>query len=224
LGKKHGSPVKLPSAISVHTGLFVFVYRSLIIHSKTITMAEAQKNDVTLGLSGKFGQMFVFRQLAGKTYATRAPGERTKEPSAEQKVNREKFQKAILYGKTVIADPLMKKDYQEKAEPGKSAFNVAVADFFKAPDILDVDLTGYTGQVGQKIRIRVTDDFAVKSVVVTIHNGDGTLQEEGDAALEENQLDWIYTTNSNNTSLTGDKITIIAADIPDNLTKQEKVM
>jgi dTDP-4-dehydrorhamnose reductase len=89
---------------------------------------------------------------------------------------------------------------------------------------LDVDLTGYTGQVGQKIRIRVTDDFAVKSVVVTIHNADGTLQEEGDAALEENQLDWIYTTNSNNISLTGDKITIIAADIPDNLTKQEKVM
>lgn len=92
--------------------------------------------------------------------AARAPGQSTKEPSADQIVVREKFQRAILYGKPVVADPLMKKEYENRAEPGKSVFNVAVADFFQAPNILEVDLTGYTGQVGQPIRIRVTDNLA----------------------------------------------------------------
>jgi hypothetical protein len=187
-------------------------------------MAEAKNNDVTLGMSGKFGQMFVFRQKAGKTIASRAPGERIGEPTAEQKLVRERFQRAVIYGRTVIADPLLKKAYEGKAEAGQSAYNVAIADFFQAPDILDVDLSQYTGQIGQPIRIRVTDDFEVKSVVLTIHNPDGTLQEEGDAAADTSGIDWIYTSNTVNASVAGDKITIIASDNPDNLTTMQRTL
>lgn len=187
-------------------------------------MAEAKKNDVTLGMSGKFGEMFVFRQKAGKTIASRAPGPRTDQPTAGQQAVRSKFQLAVLYGKTVVADELMKKAYKDRAEPGQTAYNVAIADYFQAPDIVEVDLSQYTGQPGQSIRIRVKDDFEVTSVAVTIHNQDGTLQEEGDAAPTPNTLDWIYTTTSTNASLSGDKFTIMATDTPANLTKKEQLL
>jgi hypothetical protein len=191
---------------------------------KPFTMAESKKNDVTLGMSGKFGEMFVFRQKDGKTIASRAPGPRTGEPTADQQAVRGKFQLAVIYGKTVMANELLKHDYKSRAEPGQTAYNVAIADYFQAPDIVEVDLSQYTGQIGQQIRIRVTDDFEVTSVAVTIHNQDGTLQEEGDAAMTPNKLDWIYTANSTNASLSGDKITIMATDTPANMTKKEQVL
>jgi hypothetical protein len=191
---------------------------------KPITMAESKKNDVILGMSGKFGEMFVFRQKDGKTIASRAPGPRTAEPTSGQQAVRSKFQLAVLYGKTIMADEPTKQAYKDRAAPGQSAYNVAIADFFQAPNIVEVDLSQYTGQTGQRIRIRVTDDFEVTSVALTIHNQDGTLQEEGDAVQSENKLDWIYTTNSANASLSGDKITIMATDTPANMTKKEQML
>lgn len=43
-----------------------------------------------------------------------------------------------------------------------SAYSVAVADYFHAPDIKEVDLGGYTGTAGDLISVKVTDDFKVK--------------------------------------------------------------
>jgi hypothetical protein len=51
-----------------------------------------------------------------------------------------------------------------KAKKGRTAFNTAVADFLNAPDIDTIDLSGYTGQPGDLIRITVTDDYKVQEV------------------------------------------------------------
>jgi hypothetical protein len=187
-------------------------------------MSISKNNDVIHGMSGKFGDMIVFRQRSGKTIGARAPGEINAPASAKQQAVRERFQRAILYGKTVIADPLSKEAYAAKAAEGISAFNVAVADFFQAPDILEVNLTGYFGQPGQRIHIKVTDDFEVTGVTVQIHNADGSLQEEGDAAPDATMTNWTYTASTVNTSLTGDKITVSAFDNPNNVTKDERTL
>jgi hypothetical protein len=47
-----------------------------------------------------------------------------------------------------------------------SVYNVLLRDFMQAPSIGDVDLSQYTGKVGDVIGITATDDHAVQSVHV----------------------------------------------------------
>jgi threonine dehydratase len=98
---------------------------------------------------------------------------------------------------------------------------VAIADFFNAPDIIELNLTEYSGGPGQQIKMKVTDDFKVKAVMVTIQNENGSIVEEGSAIQIANTAEWVYTTKATNDTLSGDKITIVASDNPDNLTTRE---
>lgn len=185
-------------------------------------MAESKNNVLTKGLTGLVGDMIVFRNRGGKTFVSAKPKERSGELSENQKQHQGRFQEAILYGKTAIADPSQKAAYEDVTTGGQTAFNVAVADFFHAPEIKDVDVSGYTGKSGDKIIIRATDDFKVSSVMVAIYNADGTEVEHGLAIQSPNGVDWIYTTTQANASLAGDRIVIQATDIPGNVTEQQK--
>lgn len=187
-------------------------------------MAESKNNVIVHGFTGKFGDLLVFRQVAGKTIASKAPAAPQGEPSEKQLAVRARFQQAVLYGRAVLADPATKKTYADAAPNGQSAYNVAVADFFQAPDIAEIDVSGYTGQPGQVIKIKVTDDFKVKTVKLTIQNEDGSLVEEGDAVQLGNSADWTYTATAPNANLTMDKITVTATDNPANLTTEEKTL
>ena len=182
------------------------------------------RNILLHGASGKIGDMLVIRQRGGRTILSQSPGERTKEPSEKQKAQQQRFQQAIIYGKSQMENEASKAEYEAKATNLKSAYNVAVADFFHAPDIEEVDLTAYTGAVGDPIRVRAVDDFKVVKVHVAIFNGDGTTVEEGDAVQDENALDWIYTATAVNESLEGDKIVVTASDNPGNVTENEQVI
>ena len=117
-----------------------------------------------------------------------------------------------------------KAEYQEKSTISKSEYNVAVADFMKAPDIDEIDITNYTGKVGDTIRVRAIDDFKVVQVQISIINADGTILEEGNAVLQDNGLDWIYTATQQNDNLDGDKIIVRASDKPGNITTEEEIL
>lgn len=188
-------------------------------------MAESSKNMATEGLRGQVGN-FVFRRRKadGKVFVSHHPGEQEVESSEAQKATRVKFQRATLYGHAAVIDPQVKAEYQAAAKPGQSAYNVAVADFFHAPDIEEVDLSSYSGHVGDEIRIQATDDFGVKQVSVRIENTDATLVEEGQAVLSPDGLLWIYTATAENESLSGDKITITASDRAWNVSREEEVL
>jgi hypothetical protein len=142
--------------------------------------------------------------------------------SEEQKEHQRIFQRTVMYGKMAIADAALKAGYQQQAKPGQSAFNVAVADFFNAPAIDSVDLSQYTGSVGDSIRVRAHDDFAVQEVRVRITNADGTLVEEGAARTDEIGYEWTYVATQTNESLDGDRIEIFVSDIPGNVTHEER--
>jgi hypothetical protein len=144
------------------------------------------------------------------------------EYTEEQKEHQRLFQRAVLYGKAAIADAGVKAGYQQKAKPGQSAFNVAVADFFNAPVIDRVDLSNYTGRVGDTIQIRAYDDFAVKEVRVRITNADGTPVEEGVAQTDAIGYEWTYVATQTNESLAGDRIEIFVSDTPGNVTRAER--
>lgn len=185
-------------------------------------MAKVGDNMVTTSLSGKLGNLLVFRNRNGKTYVAKAPRERTGEPSEAQKQHQAKFQEAVIYARGAIADPATKAAYEASAEGGQNAYNVAVADFFNAPHIDEVDLSNYTGQPGSFIRIRAVDDFNVAEVTVTIQNSDGSEVESGAAQSSIGDIWWHYTATANNESLEGDKIIIRVSDVPGNITEEEK--
>ncbi|CEN39197.1 hypothetical protein [Capnocytophaga cynodegmi] len=183
-------------------------------------MAQSNNNIVTHGLSGKVGDILVFSQRNGKTIVSKAP-KRKAEFSDKQKEHHQKFQKAVIYAKGALQNPTTKQMYDEAAakKEGLNSYNIAVADLMNAPKIEQIDLSAYTGQVGDLIKIKAYDDFAVKAVTVEIQNSEGTLVEKGNAI--DNGLEWIYTTTVNNPNLSGDKIIVRATDNPDNLTEKE---
>jgi hypothetical protein len=142
--------------------------------------------------------------------------------SEKQIETQKRFQQAVIYAKVANSTPEMNERYIAKAKKlkGMTAYNVAVADFYNAPNIDTVDLSAYTGAAGDEIRIIASDDFAVKSVNVHISNVDGTLVEEGEAVSTVENL-WIYTAVVDNENPEGYKIVVTASDFPGNVATYE---
>ena len=152
------------------------------------------------------------------------PKERTGELSVAQKGQQKRFQQATIYAKSALANPETKQAYKDAANEGESAYNVAVVDFMHAPDIEEINLSKYTGKVGDMISITVTDDFKVAEVSVTILNEGGTEVEHDMAQAALGALQWVYTATADNNMLTGDKIIIRASDLPEHITKKEQAL
>jgi len=186
-------------------------------------MAKVGNNIVVTGLSGKLGNLIVFRSHGTKTVVAQAPQKREGEPTQAQEQHQTRFQEAILYGKASITDAEKKAAYKASAEDGQSAFNVAVADFLRAPHIDEIDVSHYSGQANDYIGIRAVDDFKVTEVTVSIFNSDGSEVEHG-AASAQTDGSWRYVVTTTNESLSGDKIIVRVSDLPGNLTEKEQAI
>jgi hypothetical protein len=105
----------------------------------------------------------------------------------------------------------------ERANAANStAYNMAVADWFGKPEILALDASGWTGEIGQTIRIEAQDDTKVTRVTVVIHNN-GTVLEQGEAvpAGTGGSL-WSYVTTTQVTPAQGILLDANAYDLPGN--------
>jgi hypothetical protein len=183
-------------------------------------MAKQKGKVVTHRLSGKIGDLLIFRQRAGMTVVAKVPTVSQKATKA-QLAQRHRFQRAVLYAGGVAADDAaLVEAYTGKTKPGQTFRNLAIADYLHAPDIELIDLSGYHGKPGEVIRIEVTDDFAVREVKVVITNPDGTLVEEGFAKPEATGYEWTYTATATNDDLSGDRIEVFASDTPGNIAEK----
>lgn len=188
-------------------------------------MAKSRNNVVTHGLSGLIGDLLVFRQRANKTIVANRPKLSTKLPTAIQMQIRERFIQATRYAKSALKDLVLKSSYQLAAKLGQSAHNVAFVDYQKSPEFYEeVNLTSYTGTIGDEIKVSVIDDFKVKTVHVEIKTPDDVSLEEGYAVQSENELDWVYTTTAANSEVAGSMIIFTASDYPGNQTVLEKIL
>jgi hypothetical protein len=95
---------------------------------------------------------------------------------------------------------------------------VAVSDYLHAPKIHEIQAENYSGEPGEIIRIRATDDFMVASVSVTITGGDNHVIEEGEAQPRGKRGLWRMTTTVRNTNVPGTVITVVAKDMAGNET------
>lgn len=185
---------------------------------------ELLENDLIEGSSGRFGKRLIYSQRGRKTVITRRSSRKRDPNSTRQQVVRETFAEGIIYARGVIADPELKSLYQAKVKDNQTAFNLAVSDFCKAPQITRVHVFDYTGQIGDKIIVRAVDDFKVVSVELKITDSADSLIEEGTAVLSPNGADWIYLATATNPVLAGTKILVSAADLPGNVTTQEVLL
>ena len=184
-------------------------------------MAQVKDNDLTEGLSGKFGKKIVFRQVNGVTIAAQAPKQKAKFTEKQENQNK-RFSEASTYAKNALLDPTLKAFYEaeDKKKKGVSSRNVAMSDYLKPPTIQSIDASAYTGrESGEKIIIVADDKFKINSLKVRITSSDESTIEEGTASLAQGK--WVYQTTATNASLTGDKITVIATDRPGNITTKE---
>jgi hypothetical protein len=168
------------------------------------------------GLSGKLGN-FVLRNRGGRTFLVRKPGPRTKELTRQQDMIQNKFTEASIYAKSACQEPFMKEQYQKAAKKGQSAYNLAMKDYLKKPDIISIDATHYKGRPKDIIIIRAIDDFKVVAVKVRIYSPERKLIEEGHALMQkDNYPDWEYVVTQHNKVPAGCIIYASAYDIPWN--------
>ena len=181
-------------------------------------MAQSKDNILVKGFSGTISRLLTFRQRAGKTIVSKLLRPTTAAPSDKAAAVRAKFAIGSAYAKVAIKDPAIKALYQAVAKPGQSAFNVALADAFRAPQISGINATAYHGAAGDAITVKATDDFKVAAVKVSIFNAAGDLLEQGNAIMQINEVDWLYAATQANAAPAGSKITAVATDLPGNNT------
>ena len=102
-------------------------------------MAIVKGNLAIEGLSGLLGDQLIFkRDRAGRTIVSRKPNFENRVFSEDQKKHQSKFQEAAAYGKAAAkTEPI----YAELAAgTTKSAYNVAVGDWFKPPEVGKIDV------------------------------------------------------------------------------------
>jgi len=179
------------------------------------SMAKVKVNPIIEMIHGKVGDL-VFKRYGDEVVLSRVPDMEGREATEAQQATRDRFRQAALYGKMVMADPETKAIYENvAAAKGKPVFSLTVADFFNAPSVDEVDLSAYSGKVGDIIRIRAHDDFDVTDVSVAIMNSAGEAVESGSATEKPaNSGVWIYAATQALAPGTTVRILVTAKDRP----------
>lgn len=183
-------------------------------------MPIIRNNPAVQGASGMLGNNFVYRQVHGRTIMANRPKKREK-LSEKQLAQTDRFSDATYYAKKKTEMPQFKSLYQRGIDLKKgilSAYAVALRDFLNAPKIEQLDVKDYTGEPGQLIRVRATDDFMVSSVSITISNAENQVIENGEAMPRGKKGLWRMMTTVRNTQVKGTVITVVAKDLPGNET------
>lgn len=169
---------------------------------------------ITRNLHGKFGDQVVFRTSDGETITANVPDTYNSKPSEAQLAARERFREAVLWAKSTLADPEKLAEYSAKASRHMTAYTLAITDYLRAPKIIEIDVTNYSGHAGDLIAVKAIDDFKVKEVKVVIAGPDGTILEKGACELAVSGIYWMYTATAENDPPQGSVITATAKDNP----------
>ena len=175
-------------------------------------MAKVQSNLIVNGLSGGLGRDLMFRRLRdGRTILCVKPDFSKRKLSEEQKEHHARFREGAAYARAAA-----------KSEPRyaalaagtmKTAYNIALADWFHAPVIHAVEV------LEGRVRVHASDDGCVAQVHISIFDRQGNLLTQGDA-VQTNELWWEYAPEP----LPGNwgKLTIEVRDLAGNVTSAEK--
>ena len=175
-------------------------------------MAIIKDNVLFQLISGSLGNQLTIYQRNGQTIVAKKRGKSRKKPTKNQLVARMKMQEAAAYARVILKDPEIKAYYQSKAGPGQNAYNMAIKDAYKSPQVQQIRIEADTVVVTAK------DEFRVAEVEVRVYDAAAAILEKGKAILGRNGVDWYYTVAN---LPAGGSIRITAVDLPGNETVQE---
>lgn len=186
-------------------------------------MATIDKNVFVDGLRGRFGKHIVFRQFNGKIVVSKAP-KFSREPSSAQAEIRNKFARAVQYGKTALLDPALKAEYKAIAHAKKltSATVAAISDFRK-PTRLDSIYIVENAPVGTGMYVILQDNYKAKEMMICFYDKDGVAIENGNGSFTFGDRGWFYVSTKTAYSR-GIKIVVTVKDRPGNVTSFEHVI
>jgi hypothetical protein len=145
------------------------------------------------GFSGEMdGVVFADTDKKNRTSAYK---KKNRAPSEAQLAVRARVAKAARRVKAKLEDPTVREFYESIARERDSlAHLVAIKDWMVQPTFKSLDLSGYKGNVGDKISVVATDDIGLASVIFTLTAVDGTRIEQGPAIEDGLRTgDWDYT-------------------------------
>ena len=175
-------------------------------------MAIVKDNILLQLVRGSLGNQITIYERNGQVIMAKKRGPSRKKPTQKQLEARYKMKVAAAYANVILQDPELKAYYMSKSGPGQNAYNMAVKDAYKSPEVQNIQLEDATVVVTAK------DEFRVAEVKVSVTDAAGNIQETGAAVLGRNGVDWYYQAGS---LPAGGKVVIVAVDLPGNETVKE---
>lgn len=175
-------------------------------------MALIKDNLLFQAVEGSLGDEFTIYKRNDQIIIAKKRGPSKKKPTKKQLEARYKMTVAAAYAKVIIADPEIKAYYKSLAGPGQNAYNMAVKDAYRSPEIQQIKFEEET------VIVTAKNEFRVAEVEVRVLHAQGGLQERGKALLGRNGVDWYYKAA---TLPPGGKVIVVAVDLPGNETWQE---
>ena len=157
-------------------------------------MARLYSNIVILGSNGLVGGHFTDR----KTHVERSILSRKPLLDDYRKAHdaRRAHESAIRESTTYANFAQTQDVYITKAKRmGVTPYCIALTDWFEAPKVLEINVDGWTGKIGQTIRVKARDNLMVARVTLVIRDAEENVLEMGEALqLEPGSAWWNYTT------------------------------
>ena len=180
-------------------------------------MGKLFSNKSVGDLQGKVGNLVFVHRADGVVIVRRSPV-RQADWTPPQKASQGRFAQASLYRKRLKQQPEEYAPYVAVAKlTHKRACDLVMADFLNPPEVKDVDLSSYTGKIGEPIRVEAVDDFGVNRVGADISKLDGTLLEQGAAVMDDATGKWVYLTQTAVSPGQTVVIRVTASDRPGNV-------
>ena len=187
-------------------------------------MAKVHKNNFPFGnLTGKIGDVVVRRRGDYYIISSR-PRTKRSPPSQKQLAHQKRFKEALKYARTATEEGSPTRAAYERLahNSDKSAMNMAVADWFRQPEIDKIDLSVYRGLAGDVITVYASKKTGpIVGVEVVVLDGEGHEVERGQA-VEHPEFNASWTFTATCTVVTG-KATfiIIVTDHPGNTVREQ---
>ncbi len=168
-------------------------------------MAIVKDNILMQMVRGSLGKQITIYERNGQIIMAKKRGRSNKKPTQKQLEARLKMTIASARAQLMMEDPQIKAYYQSLAGPGQNAYNIAVKDAYRSPEVQNIRLEK------EEVVVTAQNEFRVAEVEVKVVDVEGVVTERGRAFLGWNGIDWYYKP----TALpAGGKVIVVAKSLP----------
>ncbi|QHS58450.1 hypothetical protein [Chitinophaga agri] len=178
-------------------------------------MAIIKDNILMQFVRGTIGRQLTIYERNGQIIMAKKRGPSRKKPTQKQLEARHKMIIAAALAQSMIADPAVKAYYASMAGPGQNAYNMAVKDAYRSPEVQNIRLEE------TEVIVTAKDEFRVAAVEIKVVDAEGVVTESGRAALGWNGIDWHYKARA---LPAGGRIIVTASDLPGRGTVRELLL